>query len=857
VIDLLKGLLRRIGLLPAGPRPTAAAKPTARAPAPTATAAAHPASPPAKAAPSPAPAAAQPASPPEPAPADAPPIPEPAPADAPPAPAPATAAAPPPPPPAEPLPVADPPPPHPPATAPKANAPGRARALELGLTGPEYGLVVDKLGREPNEVELAMFSLLWSEHCAYKHSKKLLRTLPTDGPKVAMGPGENAGAVDVGDGLVVAFKVESHNHPSAVEPFQGAATGVGGILRDIFAIGARPIAILDSLRFGDPQAKLAGRPDGERTRYLLDRAIGGIGHYGNSIGVPTVGGEVYFEGPYEQNCLVNAMAIGIAHGDRMIRAAAAGPGNLLILFGAATGRDGIGGASVLASAELGEADASKRPTVQIGDPFGGKKLMECSLELVDSDLLVGLQDLGAAGLTSAAPEMASKGGLGIDIDVSTIPVRETDMEPFEIMVSESQERMLCVVEPARVDAVLAVCARWEINATVIGSVTDHESVRIFDGGRLIGEMPVRALVDDCPVYDLAPAPPDRQIYPAPTRTLTSEDPAAALLALLGSPNIADRRPVFEQYDAVVGSRTVRRPAEADAAVLMLPERGDARPAIAASIDCNGRRVACDPYNGTIEAVLECAANLACVGAEPLGLTNCLNFGNPERPHVAWQLTESIRGLADACRALAIPVVGGNVSLYNEAGGGPIYPTPVIGMVGDLPDVRRVGRSGFQNETDRIALVGPFAGALPGSELARLGGAELPTSLPEADIPAVARAQRAIRRAIRRDQLASAHDIAEGGIAIAIAECCLAGGLGAAVVLPDTVKPLRALFGEGPGGFIVSGSEAALRDLAGHTPVFVLGAVGGQQLSIAVAETRIELELEALREAHAALAGLFQ
>ncbi len=767
----------------------------------------------------------------------------------PPAPAPPAAA--------EPPPVAtEPKRPRPAETAPQQEPPGRERAIELGLTGAEYGLIVEQLGREPNEVELAMFSLLWSEHCAYKHSKRLLRTLPTDGPKVAMGPGENAGAVDVGDGLVVAFKVESHNHPSAVEPFQGAATGVGGILRDIFAIGARPIAILDSLRFGDPAMRVPGRPDGERTRYLLDRAIAGIGHYGNSIGVPTVGGEVYFEAPYEQNCLVNAMAIGLARGDRMIRAAAAGPGNVLVLFGAATGRDGIGGASVLASAELGEADASKRPTVQIGDPFGGKKIMECSLELVDSDLLVGLQDLGAAGLTSAAPEMASKGELGIDIDVSLIPVREADMLPFEIMVSESQERMLCVVEPHLVDAVLAVCARWEVGATAIGTVTDRSDVRIFDGDRLIGEMPVRALVDDCPTYELAPVPPDRQIYPAPGRTLSSEDPAEALLALLASPNIADRRPVFEQYDAVVGSRTVRRPAQADAAVLMLPARGQARPAIAASIDCNGRRVACDPYHGTIEAVLECASNLACVGAEPLGLTNCLNFGNPERPHVAWQLTESIRGLADACRALGIPVVGGNVSLYNEAGGRPIYPTPVIGMVGELPDARLAGRVGFQNETDRIALVGSFAGAIAGSELARLGGAELPTHLPAPDINAVFRAQRAVRRGVRRGMLSSAHDIAEGGIAIAIAECCLAGGLGAAVVLADTVKPLRALFGEGPGGFIVSGSEAALRSIARHTPVFVLGAVGGQTLSIAVAETRIELELEQIRAAHGSLAKLF-
>ncbi len=505
----------------------------------------------------------------------------------------------------------------------------------LGLTDAEYELIVAKLGREPNAVELSMFSLMWSEHCAYKHSKKLLGQLPTEGPYLLLGPGENAGAVDVGDGLAIAFKVESHNHPSAVEPFQGAATGVGGILRDIFAVGARPIAVLDSLRFGEL--------DSARSRYLLEHAVAGIGHYGNSIGVPTIGGELYFEGPYEQNCLVNAMALGIADRDRLIRSAATGPGNVLILFGALTGRDGIGGASVLASAELGEADADKRPTVQIGDPFAEKKLMECSLELLDRELLVSLQDLGAAGLTSSSSEMASKGGLGLDIHVDRVPLREPGMEPFEIMVSESQERMLCVVEPARVDEVLAVCAKWETTATAIGEVTDSGRLRVLSGGDVVGDMPVPALVDDCPLYDLEPAKPSEPIYPAPRRTLESDDPAAILPALLRSANIADRRPVFEQYDCLVQSRTVRRPDDADAAVLMLPDGS----AIAVSIDGSGRRVACDPYRGTIEAVLECAANLACVGAEPLGLTNCLNFGNPEKPHIAWQLTESVRGMADA------------------------------------------------------------------------------------------------------------------------------------------------------------------------------------------------------------------
>src|SRR3954449_6094096 len=437
------------------------------------------------------------------------------------------------------------------------------RHRELGLTDAEYELICDKLGRDPNEVELAMFSLMWSEHCAYKHSKKLLRRLPTEGERVVMGPGENAGAVDVGGGLAVAFKVESHNHPSAVEPFQGAATGVGGILRDVFAVGARPIAVLDSLRFGELESG--------RSRYLLDRAVAGIGHYGNSIGVPTVGGEVYFEPSYEQNCLVNAMCLGLAERDRLIRAAANGPGNVLVLFGALTGRDGIGGASVLASAELSEEDASKRPTVQIGDPFAEKKLLECSLELLEQGLLVSLQDLGAAGLTSSSSEMASKGGLGLDIDVGKVPLREEDMEPFEVMVSESQERMLCVVEPDRVNDVIAVCAKWETTATAIGQVTDSGRLRVLQGDEVVGDMPVLALVDDCPLYDLEPAAPPAGFYPAPPAFIDHDvsDPGITLLALLGAPNLASRRPLFEQYDWLVQSRTVRRPEEADAAVLKL------------------------------------------------------------------------------------------------------------------------------------------------------------------------------------------------------------------------------------------------------------------------------------------------
>jgi phosphoribosylformylglycinamidine synthase subunit PurL len=787
-------------------------------------------------------------------------------------------------------------------------------ALALGLTRAEYELICTHQGgpggRAPNHLELAMYSLLWSEHCAYKHSKKLLRTLPTEGPHVVMGPGENAGAVDVGGGLVCAFKVESHNHPSAVEPFQGAATGVGGILRDIFAIGARPIAVLDSLRFGEPgELDWAGRLSGvgradddgagpvegvssrgedasktgaragarvrargaTRARFLLDGAVSGIGHYGNSIGVPTVGGEVYFEGPYEHNCLVNAMALGLAPRERLVRSAAAGPGNVLVLFGASTGRDGIGGASVLASAELTGEDAAgdehKRPTVQVGDPFEEKKLLECSLELLQDGLLVSLQDLGAAGLTSSAAEMAAKGAVGLDIDISRVPLREPAMEPFEIMVSESQERMLCVVEPANLDAVLALCAKWEIDGAPIGAVTAGDRIRVLHGEHLLGDMPVRALVDDCPLYDLAPAPPPgppaAPLYPLPPALLAAAaDPRETLLALLASPNIASRRPLYEQYDSIVQSRTVRRPDQCDAAVLALPDGS----ALAVSIDGNGRRVAADPYRGTIEVALECAANLACAGAEPLGTTNNLNFGNPEKPHVAWQLTESVRGLADACRALAAPIVGGNVSLYNETSAGPIYPTPVIGMVGRLPDARRAGRLAFAREGHAIALAGPFAPSLPAGELAKLRGESLPSALPDADIDAVLRAQALVRDAVREGLIASAHDIAEGGLAVALAECCLAGGLGAAVQLgsPSGADGEEAeegafatLFGEGPGGFLLSGPDEELAALADRgAPLRTIGVVGGPELRIELAGEALVASLAELEAAHDALRELF-
>ena len=723
---------------------------------------------------------------------------------------------------------------------------GNSHHRELGLTDSEYEQIVDRLDREPNPTELAIFSLMWSEHCAYKHSRKLLRKLPTEGAHVVMGPGENAGAVDVGDGLAVAFKVESHNHPSAVEPFQGAATGVGGILRDVFAVGARPIAVLDSLRFGEL--------DSPRSRYLLDGAVAGIGHYGNSIGVATVGGEIYFEGSYEQNCLVNAMCVGIASRERLIRSAAAGHGNLVVLLGALTGRDGIGGASVLASAELGADGADRRPSVQIGDPFEEKKLLECSLALLDRGLLRSLQDLGAAGLSSSVSEMASKGGVGIDLDVSKVPLREAGMEPFEVMISESQERMLCVVEPELLDEVLATCANWDVTATAIGSVTQTGSLRIFSGQAPAGDLPVSALVDDCPLYDLDPQPPSAPLYDPPPRRLANDcETHATLLALLASPNVASKRWAFEQYDALVGSRTARRPQSADAAVLSLHHDG-ASGALAVAIDGNGRRVSCDPYLGAAEAVLECARNLACVGAEPLGLTNCLNFGNPEKPHVAWQLTRAVEGMADACRALRVPVVGGNVSLYNEGPAGPIFPTPVVGMVGSLPDARRATGSAFLEPGHAIALIGPFSPDLRGSELEKLRGG-LADSLPQIDLGAQVEALAAVRAAVRARRLASAHDVSDGGLACALAESCVAGGVGARM---NAAAPMQAsslddlLFGEGAGGVVVSGPSEAIAELveaAGSVPVEPLGTVGGHVLELTAGAASLSVPVEELRAAY--------
>jgi phosphoribosylformylglycinamidine synthase len=540
----------------------------------------------------------------------------------------------------------------------------------LGLTDGEFDRIRDLLGRFPNDFELAVFSLLWSEHCGYKHSAPLLRRLPSSGERVLQGPGENAGVIDLGDGVAVAFKVESHNHPSAVEPFQGAATGVGGILRDIVAMGARPIALLDGLRFGAPD-------------WHFKRAVAGIGHYGNCVGVPNVGGECAFDEAYAANPLVNAMCVGVLPTERVLSAKAQGAGNLVVLYGSFTGRDGIGGASVLASQDL-EGSDEKRPSVQIGDPFRGKALIEVSLDLVERGLVVSLQDCGAAGLASSLSEMA-RDGMGVDVHLDRVPLREAGLEPWEIMISESQERMVAVVEPARLDEVQAACARWELPCTVIGEVTDHGELRAFFDDEVVGSIPAELLTDECPRYEVA-----QRAHPV---ARTSVAPV----------NHEPKDWVFEQYDQLVGSRTVRRPG-LDAAVLRI----DGRRGIAVSLD--GPPLGCrDPREAGFSAVLEAAMNVACAGGEPLALTDCLNFGNPERAEIGWELAQAIEGISLAAESLGIPVVSGNVSLYNETGGAPIPPTPVVGCVGLVGDVTRIPdrwRSG-----DRVLLLRGFGHGL--------------------------------------------------------------------------------------------------------------------------------------------------
>jgi phosphoribosylformylglycinamidine synthase subunit PurL len=660
---------------------------------------------------------------------------------------------------------------------------------------------VELLERDPNHFELAVFSLLWSEHCGYKHSALLLKRLPSSGKRVLQGPGENAGVLDLGDGEAVCFKVESHNHPSAVEPFQGAATGVGGILRDIIAMGARPIALLDGLRFADGDPR-------------FDRAVAGIGAYGNSVGVPTVGGEAVFDDTYRDNVLVNAMCVGLLPADRVTRAAATGPGNLVVLYGATTGRDGIGGASVLASQELGEDDADKRPTVQVGDPFTGKKLIEVSVELVESGLVESLQDCGAAGLASSLSEMARD--CGIDLRLDQVPLREDGMEPWEVMISESQERMVAVVRPQMLEAVLAVCERWELHNAVIGEVTDTGLLRALWGDDVIGEIPARLLTDECPRYTIEPKPREE-----PNNTLSQGVPEApgnpdALLELLGSPNLRSRESIYRRYDHLVGSRTVRRPG-LDAAVLRLRPgyRG-----LAVSLDGQSRMGRLWPRTGGALAVLEAARNVACTGAEPLGLTDCLNFGNPEKGEIAWELAESIDGMAEACEALRIPIVSGNVSLYNETDGRAIDPTPVVGCVGLLEDVRSVP-AGWR-EGDVILLAGASPVAFAGSEYQARWG-EVGGRPVRLNLAAEASLIEFLWRAAPRCSLV--HDVSHGGLAVALAEAAIHSQLGADVALPDDP---RGWFGEG-GGQAVLACAPDVVDQLGGVPIRRLGVAGGDDL----------------------------
>ena len=626
------------------------------------------------------------------------------------------------------------------------------------------------------------------------------------------GPGENAGVLDLGDGEAVCFKVESHNHPSAVEPFQGAATGVGGILRDVIAMGARPIALLDGLRFADGDPR-------------FDRAVAGIGAYGNSVGVPTVGGEAVFDDTYRDNVLVNAMCVGLLPADRVTRAAASGPGRLVVLYGATTGRDGIGGASVLASQELGEEDADKRPSVQVGDPFTGKRLIEVSVELVESGLVESLQDCGAAGLASSLSEMARE--CGIDLRLDRVPLREEGMEPWEVMISESQERMVAVVRPEMLDAVLAVCDRWELHRAVVGEVTDSGLLRAFWEDEVVGEIPARLLTDECPRYSIEPRPREQ---PGTGPLFGDVDaPAApeALLELLSSPNVRSREPIYRRYDHLVGSRTVRRPG-LDAAVLRLRPgyRG-----LAVALDGTGRMGRLDPYTGGALAALEAARNVACTGAEPLGLTDCLNFGNPEKGEIAWELREAIEGMAQACEALRVPIVSGNVSLYNETDGRAIDPTPVVGCVGLLADVRQVPSA--WREGDVILLAGASPVAFAGSEYqARFG--EVGGRPARLDLAAEAALVEFLWRAA--PQCSFVHDVSHGGLAVALAEAALHSGIGAEVALPDDP---RAWFGEG-GGQAVLACAPEVVDRLGGVPLRRLGVAGGERL--------LGHDLEALREA---------
>ena len=713
----------------------------------------------------------------------------------------------------------------------------------LGLTDEELDRIRATLGRDPNRTELAMYAAMWSEHCSYKSSKVHLRTLPTEGPQVLVGPGQDAGAVDIGDGLAAVFKMESHSHPSAVEPYQGAATGVGGIVRDIVSMGARPVALLDPLRFG-PLTE-------ERNRVLFAGVVAGIGGYGNCIGVPTVGGEIRFAEPHSSNPTVNVMCVGVAPADRLVTTAnEVRAGSTLLLIGAATGRDGIGGVSVLASRTIEDQAADARPSVQIGDPFAGKLLIETCLELVEGGLLLRLQDLGGAGLTCAASESAAGAGMGAELDLDAVPLREAGLEPFEILTSESQERMLAVVDPSRLDEVHGVCEKWGLTSAVVGMLVDGGRLVVRMGGAVVADVPARSLADDGPAYERRmerPAGRHLILEDDPTFAPVDTDPRDAFLAVLSSPNVASKRWAFEQYDQLVQGATVAPPGS-DAAVIRI--EGTLR-ALALSCDGNGRFGHLDPYLGAAHAVAEAARNVAVMGATPVAITNCMNFGNPERPEVMWEFAESIRGMADACRRLGTPVTGGNVSFYNESGGSAIWPTPIVGMLGLIEDYRLLVRPGFPGPGFLVYLLGETFPELGGSEFAQVVLRSVSGHPPALDLAREASLHQMLVEAARGDLLGSAHDCSDGGLAVALAESALAGDTGFAVSLPGDEPWYVALFSESASRAVVSVAPEkaeAMEALASahHLPLSRLGETGGPGM---VFDSLLEISVEEVRSAH--------
>lgn len=698
-----------------------------------------------------------------------------------------------------------------------------ADAFEHGLSREEWERVLKVLGRTPNLTELGIFAALWSEHCSYKSSRVHLKTFPTSGPRVVQGPGENAGAVEIGDGWVAVFKMESHNHPSFIEPYQGAATGVGGILRDVFTMGARPVMLLDSLRFGD-----LGVP---RMRYLVDGVVRGIGDYGNCVGVPTLGGEVDFDPAYNGNILVNAMCVGVARKDTLFFARAQGVGNRVIYLGSKTGRDGIHGAT-MASDTFDETAEQKRPTVQVGDPFTEKLLIEACLELMDKRLVVAIQDMGAAGLTSSAFEMAARGGCGFVLDLSRVPVREEGMTPYELMLSESQERMLLVAQPEDVQEIFAICHRWGLDACDIGEVVEGHEVVAFWHGELAFRLPVAPLVDEAPRYDRPfqlPEPPSAVTLPS----FSGRDFGEDLRRLLASPHLGSKRAVYQQYDQTVGAATLAGPG-GEAALVLVP---GTRIGLAATTDCNAYACSLDPYAGAAQAVVEAMRNLACVGAEPVGVTDCLNFGSPENPQVMGQFVAAVRGLADACRALGVPVVSGNVSFYNETSGQAILPTPTVGMVGVVPWVLHRPRFILQ-EGDLVALLGPATGELAGSRYLELVWDIRTGVVPQPDYQEEKVAAELVRSLVRLG-LAAARDVSDGGLLAILSEMCRE--VGVRVSIPTGVSPASFLFGEWGPRYLLAFPEsfrAAVAAAAEGVPFLLLGRAEGDALVVVHGEQEL-------------------